>query len=74
MVKHVKALAHHRFQQNKELISKYCKLNMNIDPDLKSINEDSKWNQELYYEYKSKLMYCQISKISSTTWINHLAK
>ena len=73
MVKTVKALAHHRFQQNREIVAKYCKANQG-DPDLITINQDPKWNKDLYFEYKYKMLYCQISKIGSSTWIDHLTK
>ena len=62
----------HRFQQRRGLITNYCNTNYN-DSDLNSVNQDSKWNQDLYFEYQYKLLYCQISKIGSSTWINHLS-
>ena len=73
IIKHVKSLAQYRFKERRSTIAKYCKLNQNED-NLFNVNQDPRWNQELYFEYQHKILYCQVSKAGTTTWLTHLSK
>ena len=71
-IKHpVKLLAHLRFQHRRNLIKNYCKKNVNSS-ELAKVNSDQKWNNDLWFDYNNKLLFCQISKISSSTWVTNL--
>ena len=67
----VKYVAHERFKDRRKLIKDYCD-KYSDDKELLKVNNDMKWNQDLWFDYKYKLLFCQISKISSTTWISSL--
>ena len=67
----VKPLAHYQFQNRRNLISDYCQLNQNSS-ELHQVNQDLKWNKDLWFDYKNQLLFCQISKISSSTWVTNL--
>ena len=67
----VKSLAHYQFQNRRNLISEYCQLNQNSS-ELHQVNQDLKWNKDLWFDYKNQLLFCQISKISSSTWVTNL--
>jgi len=67
----VKSLAHYQFQNRRNLISDYCQLNQNSS-ELHQVNQDLKWNKDLWFDYKNQLLFCQISKISSSTWVTNL--
>ena len=69
----VKSLAHHQFQQRRDLIKTYCQNNQNSS-ELKIVNQDTNWNKDLWFDYKNQLIFCQISKISSSTWVTNLMK
>ena len=73
IIKHVKTLAQYRFKERRSAVARYCKLNEN-EEDLINVNQDPKWNQDLYFEYEYKMLYCQVSKVSGTTWLTHLSK
>ena len=67
----VKSLAHYQFQNRRNLISDYCQLHQNSS-ELHQVNQDLKWNKDLWFDYKNQLLFCQISKISSSTWVTNL--
>ena len=67
----VKSLAHLRFQHRRDLIKSYCRNNQNSS-ELLTVNHDQKWNQDLWFDYKNQLLFCQINKISSSTWVTNL--
>ena len=69
----VKSLAHHQFQQRRDLIKTYCQNNQNSS-ELEKVNRDTNWNKDLWFDYKNQLIFCQISKISSSTWVTNLMK
>ena len=69
----VKSLAHHQFQQRRDLIKKYCQNNQNSS-ELEIVNQNTNWNKDLWFDYKNQLIFCQISKISSSTWVTNLMK
>ena len=66
-----KSLVHLRFQQNRDPIKMYCQNNQNSS-ELKEVNYNKKWNQDLWFDYNNQLLFCQISKISSSTWVTNL--
>ena len=67
----MKYLAHYQFQNRRNLISDYCQLNQNSS-ELHHVNQDLKWNKDLWFDYKNQLLFCLISKISSSTWVTNL--
>ena len=66
-----KSLAHLRFQKRRDLIKTYCQNNQNSS-QLHKVNYNQKWNEDLWFDYKNQLIFCQISKISSSTWVTNL--
>lgn len=68
---HVKKVAHHQYKNSINRVRNYCQKHAN-DPQLQEVNGDSKWNKDLWFDYKHQLLYCQISKVSSSTWTTHL--
>ena len=73
LAKMAKVAAREKFQDRRKMIAQYCATNKK-DKALTDVNRDPKWNEELWYDYKNYLLFCQISKVSSTTWINHLMR
>lgn len=73
IIQQVKAVARHRYLQRINRVRNYCLHHQN-DSILQEINGHSKWNQDLWYDYKHQLLYCQINKVGSSTWMNHLFK
>ena len=67
----VKFVAHDKFNERRKLIQDYCDKNAE-DIELQEVNNDIKWNQDLWFDYKQKLIFCQISKVSSSTWVQSL--
>ena len=67
----IKFAAHEKFKDRRKLIQDYCDKNSH-DKELQEVNNDDKWNKDLWFDYKHKLLFCQISKISSSTWISSL--
>ena len=64
----VKFVAHVKFNERRKRIQDYCDKNAE-DIELQEVNNDIKWNQDLWFDYKQKLIFCQISKVSSSTWV-----
>ena len=50
-------------------IKQYCNRHKH-DVQLKEVNTDSKWNEDLWFDYKYGFLYCQISKVGSSTWVD----
>ena len=69
----VKSESHRIFNESRTRIHQYCKKYEN-DTILKEVNEDSKWNEDLWFDYEYELLFCQISKVSSSTWITSLMR
>ena len=69
----VKSESHRIFNESRTRIHQYCKKYEN-DTILKEVNEDSKWNKDLWFDYEYRLIFCQISKVSSSTWITSLMR
>ena len=67
----VKFVAHDKFSERRKRIQDYCDKNSE-DMELQEVNNDIKWNQDLWFDYKQKLIFCQISKVSSSTWVQSL--
>ena len=67
----IKFLAHKKFKDRRKLIQNYCDKNAQ-EKELQEVNNDNKWNKDLWFDYRNKLLFCQISKISSNTWISNL--
>ena len=67
----VKFVAHDKFNERRKRIQDYCDKNSE-DLELQEVNNDIKWNQDLWFDYKQKLIFCQISKVSSSTWVQSL--
>ena len=67
----VKFVAHDKFNERRKLIQDYCDKNSE-DVELQEVNNDIKWNNDLWFDYKQKLIFCQISKVSSSTWVQSL--
>ena len=42
--------------------------------NLLKVNADPKWKTALSFDYENNLIYCGISKVSSTTWTTNLMK
>lgn len=68
-----KISAHQRYQEKRHRISEYCERNQD-EPELAHVNSDLKWTKDLWYDYENHLIFCQISKVSSSTWVSHLLK
>ena len=64
----VKFVAHDKFNERRKRIQDYCDTNSE-DIELQEVNNDIKWNNDLWFVYKQKLIFCQISKVSSSTWV-----
>ena len=67
----VKFVAHDKFNERRKRIQDYCDKNSE-DIELQEVNNDIKWNKDLWFDYKQKLIFCQISKVSSSTWVQSL--
>ena len=67
----VKFVAHDKFNERRKRIQDYCDKNSE-DIELQEVNNDIKWNTDLWFDYKQKLIFCQISKVSSSTWVQSL--
>ena len=59
--------------KRKQRIKDYCNQHMGDDA-LRQVNSDIKWKEELWFDYNYKFLYCQISKASSSTWVDILLK
>ena len=59
--------------KRKQRIKDYCKQHIG-DDELRQVNNDDKWKEELWFDYDYKFLYCQISKASSSTWVDILLK
>ena len=69
----IKLLAQNRYIKRRTLIQDFCEHNMNNDfYELIEVNQDPKWNDDLWFDTEHQLLYCQISKVGSVTWVDHL--
>ena len=59
--------------KRKQRIKDYCNEHIE-DDELRQVNDNIKWNKELWFDYNYKFLYCQISKASSSTWVDILLK
>ena len=62
-----------RLIKRKQHIKDYCIQHIG-DDELRQVNSDTKWKEELWFDYNYKFLYCQISKASSSTWVDILLK
>lgn len=70
-VEEIKALASVKYQERREKIKHICDTNPQI---FLPVHLDEKWKQALYFDYEHTLLYCGVSKVSSTTWNTNLMK
>ena len=68
-----KALAKVKYKDRRALIKRYCEKHKS-DFRLRFVNDpnDPKWKKGLFYDYEHQLLFCGISKVSSTTWVTNL--
>ena len=66
----IKTLAFTKYFKIQSRIQHHC------EKDLKffKVNEYSKWKKDLFFDYEHSLIFCGISKVSSTTWTTNLLK
>ena len=65
----IKTLAHFKYSKRRNIIREYCQKYLNKSSDLLEVNLDPKWRSELWFDYEYNYLFCQISKVSSTTWV-----
>ena len=70
-VSHIKTLAFTEYHKRQSRIQYHCRKG---DPKLLKLNEDSKWKKSLFFDYEHSLIFCGISKVSSTTWTTNLLR
>ena len=67
----IKSFAFAEYHKRQSRIQYHCHKG---DPKLLKLNEDSKWKKRLFFDYEHSLIFCGISKVSSTTWTTNLLK
>ena len=70
-VNRIKTLASIKYRERRSKIHDQCKKG---DANLLKLNADPKWKTALSFDYENNLIYCGISKVSSTTWTTNLMK
>ena len=70
-INHIKTLASIKYHERRSKIQDQCKKG---NVNLLKVNADPKWKTALYFDYENNLIYCGISKVSSTTWTTNLMK
>ena len=60
-------------KMRKQRINDYCN-KFGQDPEMRQVNSNENWKSKLWYDYKYKYLYCQISKASSSAWIYTLLR
>ena len=70
----IKTLAHFKYSKRRNIIREYCQKYLNKSSDLLEVNLDPKWKGELWFDYKYNFLYCDINKVSSTTWVKTLLR
>ena len=70
-VNRIKTLASIKYRERRSKIQDQCKKG---DMNLLKVNADPKWKTALSFDYENNLIYCGISKVSSTTWTTNLMK
>ena len=73
ILSYVKSLSHLRYKDRIDSVREQCSLNR-YTPEVQEVNNDTKWNTDLWFDYDNQLLFCQISKISSSTWVKHLMR
>ena len=74
-VTHIKTLASYKYHDRRMLIQEQChKKEVDVNTNLVKVNSDPKWKTSLFFDYDHHLIYCGISKVSSTTWTTNLMK
>lgn len=73
-VERAKVEAFDRYNARRSAVQEFCDAHMGIDDELVEVNTDPKWKQDLWFDNQNHLLYCQISKVSSSTWVAHLLK
>lgn len=67
----IKSMAAIRYQERRAKIKDICDSNSQI---FLPVHLDEKWKTALYFDYDHSLLYCGVSKVSSTTWNTNLMK
>ena len=67
----IKTLASIKYRERRSKIQEQCKKG---NDNLLKLNADPKWKTALSFDYENNLIYCGISKVSSTTWTTNLMK
>ena len=65
----IKTMAHFKYSKRRTKIQEYCQKYLNQSSDLLEVNLNPKWKGELWFDYEYNYLFCQISKVSSTTWV-----
>ena len=60
-------------KMRKQRVDDYCN-RFGQDPEMRQVNSNENWKSKLWYDYKYKYLYCQISKASSSAWIYTLLR
>ena len=74
IVSHIKTLASYKYRDRRMLIQEQCQKKEVDILNLLKVNSDPKWKTSLFFDYDHHLIYCGISKVSSTTWTTNLMK
>ena len=67
----IKALAAVKYDERRTLIKAQCEKN---HTGLGHVTNNAKWRTTLFYDYAHQLLFCGVSKVSSTTWVTHLMR
>ena len=70
----IKTLAHFKYLKQRKIVREYCQKYLNHSSDLLEVNLDPKWKGKLWFDYKYNFLYCDINKVSSTTWVKTLLR
>ncbi len=73
-VERVKSLAYDIYYPRQRRVQEYCNNHIGIDDELTEVNTDPKWLRDLWFDNLDHLLYCQLSKVGSSTWVAHLLK
>ena len=59
--------------KRRQIIKDYCNKNK-YDKVLQQVNENRKWRNDLWFDYKYHFLYCTIAKVSSSSWLHVMFK
>ena len=55
--------------KRRQIIKDYCNEQEN-DKVLKQVNKNPRWRKDLWFDYKYHFLYCDIAKVSSSSWLH----